>query len=305
MIRYLRHHEIDRDRWDACIRQAYNGIIYAYSWYLDVVCPPWEALIEEDYKSVMPLPAGRKAGLSYLYPPFFVQQLGVFSVKKLTAEDVTNFLEAVPSHYRYREINLNTFNNVTDLAGYQFRPRLTHELDLIKSADQLQASYAENTRRNVRKAEKQEFVFSNLSSREEIISLFRNGRGREVTNLREPQYDLLRQLLQALDARGRLHVRGVTTKDGELLAGAFFVDSNGKVIFLFSGLSETGKQTGAMFALIDRFITENAHKNLVLDFEGSDDPQLARFYRSFGAKECVYLQARSNRLPWPLRWLKR
>jgi hypothetical protein len=114
----------------------------------------------------------------------------------------------------------------------------------------------------------------------------------------------LRRLLQALDGRGRLHTRGVLNADGTLLAGAFFCDANGKVIFLFSGNSAEGKEKGAMFFLIDSFIQENAQKNLILDFEGSNDPHLARFYKGFGAKECVYLQAKRNTLPWYLRWYK-
>lgn len=303
MIRYHRSHEIDRERWDECIRRSFNGIIYAYSWYLDVVCPQWEALIEDDYKSVMPLTPGKKLGIRYLFPPFFVQQLGVFSVNKLTAEDVQAFLRAVPSEFRYAEINLNTFNNVAG-KEFEFRPNLTHELDLIESYENLRKAYADNTKRNVKKAEQQNLRTTNEPSREEIITLFRKGRGEDLKTLQEPQYDLLRKLLQALDARGRLHTRGVLDAEGKLLAGAFFIDSNGKVIFLFSGLSERGKETGAMFFLLDRFIHDNAQKNLVLDFEGSNDPSLARFYRGFGAKECIYLQARFNHLPWPLRWYK-
>src|SRR5688572_1485429 len=130
MINHHRHHEIDRGRWDECIRKSYNGIIYGYSWYLDMVNPAWEALIEGEYETVMPLTPGKKMGISYLYPPFFTQQLGVFSVKKVTAETVMNFLRAVPAQYSYWEINLNTFNNVAG-KEFEFRPNLTHELDLI------------------------------------------------------------------------------------------------------------------------------------------------------------------------------
>lgn len=303
MIRYHRYHEIDRDRWDECIRKSFNGIIYAYSWYLDVVSPQWEALIEGEYESVMPLVTGKKLGIRYLFPPFFSQQLGVFSVKKLTAEDVLSFLKAVPSEFRYWEINLNTFNKVVG-NDFEYRPNLTHELDLIPTIDHLRKNYAENTRRNLKKAEQRKLRLTNEPSREEIITLFRTGRGSDVAALQEPQYDLLRRLLQALDARGRLHSRGVQDEKGELIAGAFFVDANGKVIFLFSGMGQEGKDSGAMILLIDRFIEENANKNLVLDFEGSNDPGLARFYRGFGAKECVYLQARCNRLPWPLSLYK-
>jgi hypothetical protein len=303
LIKHHRSHEIDRERWDECIRKSFNGIIYAYSWYLDVVAPGWEALIDGEYKSVMPLTAGKKMGFRYLFPPFFVQQLGVFSVNKLTAEDVLNFLKAVPAEFRYAEINLNTFNKVVG-NEFDFRPNLTHELDLIESHDILRKAYSDNAKRNLKKAEQQKLQLTDSPSREEIITLFRKGRGEDVKALQEPQYDVFRKLLQALDTRGRLHSRGVLDENGNLLAGAFFADSNGKVIFLFSGLSEKGREAGAMFYLIDHFISANAQKNLVLDFEGSNDPQLARFYRGFGAKECVYLQARFNHLPWYIKWYK-
>lgn len=304
MIRYLAHNEIDRSKWDDCISRAFNGIVYAYSWYLDVVCPTWEALVLDDYKSVMPLPAGKKFGFHYLFPPFFVQQLGVFSVDKLTADHVRDFLLAVPRKFRYWEINLNTFNKV-EPASWKLLPNLTHELDLIEPYEKLHAAYSDNAKRNIKKAAATGLQLSSEVSHEAIIALFRNGRGRQIDQLREPQYDILRTLLRLLEGRGMLHVRGVKNEKGELLAGAFFADSNGKVIFVFSGTAEEARNTGAMPLLIDRFIHENAQKNLVLDFEGSNDPQLARFYKSFGAKECVYLQARKNELPWPVRWLKK
>lgn len=304
MIRFLKHNEIDRQKWDECIRLSFNGIIYAYSWYLDVVCPSWEALVAEDYKVVMPLPAGRKFGIDYLYPPFFVQQLGVFSVKRLTNEDVQHFLAAIPARFRYWELNLNTFNKL-EKTSWRYAENLTHELDLIEPYEKLAASYSENTRRNIKKATAAGFKATADVPREIIISLFRSGRGQTIEKLKEQHYDLLRNLLRVIDSRGKLHVRAVTDADGAVMAGAFFVDSNGKVIFLFSGTAETARNTGALAFLVDAFIRENAQKNLVLDFEGSNDANLARFYKSFGAKECIYLQVRKNELPWPLRYFKK
>ena len=49
-------------------------------WYLDIVHENWDALMEDDYERVMPMPVITKNWrISYIFQPFFVQQLGVFS----------------------------------------------------------------------------------------------------------------------------------------------------------------------------------------------------------------------------------
>ena len=107
MIRYLKHTEINKLKWDECIRNSSNEIIYAYSWYLDVVCPEWEALVEDDYVCIMPLPLGKKYGFTYAYPPLFTQQLGLFSLLEIAEGKTMEFIAAIPPHYRYIEMSLN------------------------------------------------------------------------------------------------------------------------------------------------------------------------------------------------------
>jgi hypothetical protein len=58
-----------------------------------------------------------------------------------------------------------------------------------------------------------------------------------------------------------------------------------------------------MFYLIDKIIVEYSPGNLVLDFEGSNDASLARFYKGFGAKESSYLTLKINRLKFPYKTL--
>jgi hypothetical protein len=55
MIKYLKHKEINKEKWDKCISSSHNKIIYALSWYLDVVSPNWDGLIKGDYEAVMPI----------------------------------------------------------------------------------------------------------------------------------------------------------------------------------------------------------------------------------------------------------
>src|ERR1700759_1778470 len=75
MISYLSHSDIDKLRWDACISHAQYSIIYGYSWYLDMVSPGWDALVDDDYQSVFPLTWKKKFGLYYLSQPNFAQHL--------------------------------------------------------------------------------------------------------------------------------------------------------------------------------------------------------------------------------------
>ena len=44
-IRFLKNNQVNKQRWDDCIDHCPNGLIYAKSFYLDCVCPGWNALV--------------------------------------------------------------------------------------------------------------------------------------------------------------------------------------------------------------------------------------------------------------------
>src|SRR5579864_8810325 len=101
MIRYLKRPDIDTGRWDGCIHQAGNSLIYGYHYYLDhMAAGQWDALVLDDYEAVMPLPWRRKFGIRYLYQPAFTQQLGIFSK---TPIPVDSFLAEAKRHFRFAE----------------------------------------------------------------------------------------------------------------------------------------------------------------------------------------------------------
>src|SRR6056297_1897646 len=98
MINYYLHKNIDKQKWDNCIQHAHNELIYAYSWYLDIVSPHWDALIQGDYEMVMPLPKKRKYRITYLIQPLFTQQLGIFYKKPLTSKEIQPFFDYIYNH---------------------------------------------------------------------------------------------------------------------------------------------------------------------------------------------------------------
>ena len=111
-IEFLKRDDIDTTKWDNCIARSVNGIVYAYSWYLDIVAENWGALIADDYQAVFPLTYNKKYGISYIYQPLFTQQLGLFSVGSISHTLVSEFLQAIPSEFKFIAISLNTFIKV-------------------------------------------------------------------------------------------------------------------------------------------------------------------------------------------------
>ena len=68
MIKYIKHKDVDKTKWDQCIARSSNGFIFAYAWYLEIVCENWDALIEGDYETVFPLPWKRVVVILLIWP---------------------------------------------------------------------------------------------------------------------------------------------------------------------------------------------------------------------------------------------
>lgn len=297
MIRFLTHNEIDFDKWDDCISKAINGIFYGYSWYLDMCAQTWDALVEDDYRAVMPLPYRKKGGIKYIFQPFFIQQLGVFSTYSLTETLTLRFLEAIPPGFRFGELSLNTYNTLPEKFPMISGRGVTYEMDLIAPYNQLAEKYSKNTRRNIKKAVASNIFITSHGRPEEIIEAFRKHRGKGNIPFGEKDYLVLKHLIYSGIHRGMVTLKCAYSSTNNFCAGIVFFTSHHKSVLLFSGVTGEARNNHAMSLLVDDYIRENAGKNLTLDFEGSSDPNLARFYRGFGSEECVFLHIRFNRLP--------
>ena len=294
MITYLQHNDIDKPKWDATIAQC--GNIYAFSWYLDLVHPDWEALVEDDYQTVMPLTGGKKFGVSYLFQPYFVQQLGVFSLSPLSPEKTATFLNAIPKKYRFAEIRLNEKNVLDDnLQGVEYHRNVL--FDLNQSYDTIRASYHQNTKRNLAKAEANNLQIVDTVIPYHVVALFTDNRGALLDKWGDAEYARLTRLAQVAQKRQAAFMLGVTEKGvGELLCAAIFMKTDSRITFLFSGLKQEGKDKQAMTFLLDHVIQKFANQPITFDFEGSDDDNLARFYLGFGGQEVRYPSYAFNRL---------
>jgi len=301
-IKYLQYKEIDKAKWDACITNAPNGLIYGYSFYLDFMARHWDALVFGDYEAVMPLTWNRKYGFYYLYQPAFTASLGVFG-KNLTKEIIDDFVSMLPSKFKLVEISLNSGNIVGDLKSFSLL-RINYILHLNRSYEEISKIYRDNHNRNIKKAFQLGCSVSKEVSVDEIIQLNKE-QLQHIDGTKPEDYPNFKKLYELLKNKGQAKTYGILDKQNKILASAVFFFSHNRAYYIMVGNHPDGKTIGASHALIDAFIKDHAGKNLILDFEGSDIRNLAFFYSGFGATEEIYPALKINKLPWYIRLLKK
>lgn len=301
-LRYLKRNEIDTVKWDACIEQSPSGRIYAYSMYLDTMSRHWDALVYGDYQLVMPLTWNSKWGIQYLYQPPYTAMLGIFGDISLVP-DLGVFLNAIPARYKIIDMDLNPANTFQE-SQFPLQQRVNYVLSLKEDYAQLRGQYRDTVKRNAKKAMELGCRFETGVDVEIVLGLAAE---QLITRKQEDSDGLIRfrKLYEQLQQKGLAECCGVFTPEGNCLASAVFFFSHQRAYYILVGNHPNSKSYGASHMLIDRFIETHAGTNCVLDFEGSDHRNLAFFYSSFGAQPETYPALRLNRLPWPLKWLKR
>jgi hypothetical protein len=301
LIRYVKRKDIDVVKWDQCIDHATNGLIYAYSFYLDAVCDHWDALIFEDYTAVMPLPWRRKWGINYVYQPPFVQQLGVFG-NHLTEDLLIFFMQKAVHHFSFLHYNISVPIKVSQAIYFQ---RSNFIIDLSSGYTTIYTSYTNECSKNIRKAESRNCVYSNNIKLDEVIQNFRNAYGALNNNLKDHDYNKFKTLVINCQQNEMAFLSGVKDEMGTTLYSAAIFKDRKRIYYVLGAPTTAGREKRATYFFIDQVLKIHAGQPLLFDFEGSDIPNVASFYKKFGPETEHYYEVKINALPFPLKWLKR
>ena len=300
-IKYLKQEQVDKEKWDACISNSSNQLIYGYSFYLDAMAKHWDALVLNDYEAVMPLTWNKKYGVYYLYQPFLCASLGIFG-KSVPPSLVKDFLLHIPAKFRYIDISLNYGNLYKEnIPGMLERKNFV--LDLGLPYEDLHQNFGDNARRNIKKAIQNGYT-AITPTFTDVLQLAKN-QLRTLVTAGDEDFDRFYILYKYLEEEKAAKTFGITTAEGKLISSCAFFFWQNRAYYILVGNAPEQKSTGASHALLNSFINEYAGKKIILDFEGSDIPGLAKFYSSFGAKKENFPAIKNNRLPSFIKWIKR
>ena len=251
----------------------------------------------------MPLLWRRRFGIDYLFQPYAVQQQGVFA--KVPSDALSrSFFEAVPKRFRFWDIHLNAMISAAGLVEGTVEENTNQTLLLSGTVEELRAGYSQGHRRNLRKAGvAAPDIVTDLRA-DEFVTLFRRTTAARFGGIPDGGLELLSALLEEASRQGQCTMFAMR-EEGVPIAAVCFMEWEGRSILLKSANDERGQERHAMFHLLDHHIASKAGSDLLLDFAGSNTPSVARFNGGFGAHSSVYLHLTRNRLPLPLRWIKR
>ena len=299
-IRYLERQQIDGQQWDACIDESPNGLIYGSRPYLDEMALHWDALVLGNYEAVMPLTWNKKWGVRYLYNPPLTPQLGIFSRIPITEDLIRSFLQEAGKHFKFAEIFLNYANGGSDR-----KPFTNIVLDLNASYDKVRANYKKDLEKNLKRAAGFSLHYAPSSDVDSAIALYRKYYAAKTPHVVAADYKRFARFCNNALHTDSVIIRTVSAQNNQpSLAIALLLKKKGRLYLLMSVCSPDGRKMEANHFLLDQLIREFAETDTILDFDGSEIPGIAHFYRNFGGIDQPFFFYRYNQLPWPLRLFK-
>ena len=294
MIRYTINNNINLKKWDRCIQNSINSNFYAKSWYLNIICENWDALILNDYEAVMPIPYKKKLGIKYIYQPFFCQQLGLFS-KNINLR-VDRFINSIPKDFFHFKFNLNTHNT----SSYSIRKNTNYVLFLDKNIEVLRANYSKSHLKNIKRAKNNKLCISLEPDCVEKFCL--NKQNLAYGYMTKKQFDLEYSIIKKSLALGKGEIFSVKGKNGNCCS-VFIIKEDNKLYLLSSYSNEYARLNSAYFYLLDYIFSLERFKGFIFDFEGSNLKGVAQRNKGFGAIPNYYHTVRQNVLQRCLNYL--
>ena len=309
MIRFVCHQEIVPELWDRAVLTSACPTALATFELLNALTgdAQWDALVEDEYKAVLPLPHRTKAGISYIYTPFFLPRMGIFAPKPVDAKKTLEFFNAIPDNFKQVDLLFNPCNDATLLPSEKVE-LVSHVTCLNRPYDEMAKGFSTNTRRNIHAAEKHFLTIEkNEKFVEPIINLFKDNRGKSRSvHYKSQDYQHLAEAAKLLIKAKRLDVMGVFNPDQRLMAGAFMVRDVDRTWFWFSGRDEAVSEAKPMFFLLNEYLKNLSDSGIMFDFNGSTNENVARMYKGFGGLPYpIVLVQHSQKGIKPLVTLKR
>jgi hypothetical protein len=239
-------------------------------------------------------------GIRYVYQVPFFQQLGVFG-KSLSPDATEAFYTAASKHFKFIHYNVNLN---TEALTFKSIPLTNYIIPLQGNYDSLQTRYSSECKKNIRKARERGCIINADVTVEEIINIYKAAYGKLHTSISDKDYEAFETMLQNALQQNLAEVYSVTDENNETIYAAALLKDEKRLYYVMGAPTEAGRQKRAGYFFIDSIIEKYAGTDMIFDFEGSDIPNVADFYKKFNPEVETYYEVKYSNLPFPLNLLK-
>lgn len=293
---------------ELCEKHEDQISIFEQPWWLDIVCGRgrWDVLLAYNNKNdiIGSMPIHSLQTGKIIMPPL-TQTLGLTTFKKdfksyheqieFENKIQIDFLEELKTfksfNYRFKA----TTNNLLPWhwKGYRLHVRYTYVIDNSSLKD-IESTFSKSRRRNVKNAiSKGVQIRTNPQNAAFLLESLT-----EKTYLRQGKsipYNkaLIQKIVDNCISRNRGTVL-IAYVENKAIAGALYINDSKTLFQLITGIDSNYGKLNAMDLVITEGIRLAIKNNLIFDFEGSMINGIEYYFRSFGAKQKIYINAVRN-----------
>ncbi len=269
-MKYFDRKYIDRHKWNTCIESSAFYVPYARFEYLEAISQgSWGALIENDYTAVFPLVYRRKWGIiPYIYQPYFCQQLGLFGNPQ---QDLQAFIQAIPWYFMRVHLNINSSFGVP--LGARELPNLVKKHPHSPKTD-----FNKDALKNIARLQTHEVFYTQTKDIALVMKVYADAWGEKAALKWPNDYKAFESACLSLQSENLIYACLAHRKQ-ELLGAAIFLIGRKRLHYVCAAPTARGREIGIMHGIVLHAMEH--FPDCDLDFEGSQIPSVATFYKKF------------------------
>ncbi len=294
-IKHLSNEAIDQQKWDSCVHYANNGNVFGYRWFLNNISKDWDALVEGDYTSVMPIfwKQNKWSKQKSIYTPSLIRHAGLYSTSVLSTQRLMHFLNAIPDEFKgAQQLRLNEQNYLPDAPeGFALQEHKNYQLMMSLSYDRLKAKYDKDMISSIQKAFDKGYKTANNSRPEQIADFLKTHSFTGKNG--ESNFHASQRIMYNVLHRGKGFASTLLGPKGQLAAVNFLIYSHSRILSIFSAATPQAEADGAMNMIYDLIIGTHSRRPMLLDFNTSES-----WPEKFGAEESIFPEIIKQDVKW-------
>lgn len=285
---FLKHQEINKQKWDSIINQCFNSKIYGSSKYLDIISPNWNAFVHKDWNWVFPIPSKKKHLIPIIIQPTFCQQLGFFRKTPTTDIPIDSIISDLNKKYPFIVYRFLVDNSVT--ISRKLIKRTTYILPLKDNYEINYKNFSSSHKKNLKRSKKSDTSIIESEDYKTLVDLIYDMYSeKKLGDVKNKNFNALLNLFKLGIKNPQTKFYYVTNSKNKIIAGACFMNYHNQYL-LFSGSNAEGYSSKSTFALVNHFIFNHSSLDAYLDFSGSDIKGIAEFNKGWGAQLQEYYE---------------